>query len=166
MDPILNWLQKKVKKDSKFIMHLVGKSQFNEYVCEFEFKRIISEPYSIKFTEFIWIQLNNQANAAKPLEDKIFAKVVIDTITKQYNMEALDEEKRPKTRIQEFSTLLKKQTDDNLCPICYENFNPDSLVVVTTCSHLFHYDCLEKWLSRKDKCPLCRTTINLDDYCE
>ena len=42
-----------------------------------------------------------------------------------------------------------------LCPICTNLAGLDALVTSSTCSHVFCQICLETWLKRSDKCPLC-----------
>lgn len=44
------------------------------------------------------------------------------------------------------------------CTICLEKFNDESTVGVTQCKHVFHYECLKKWLSQNIlelRCPNC-----------
>ncbi len=44
------------------------------------------------------------------------------------------------------------------CPICYEVIKgKDSKV--TSCKHLFHRECLEKWTRDHSTCPMCRHII-------
>ncbi len=44
------------------------------------------------------------------------------------------------------------------CPICYEVIKgKDSKV--TSCKHLFHRECLEKWTRDNSTCPMCRHII-------
>ena len=43
------------------------------------------------------------------------------------------------------------------CSTCLESFNLRSDVSTTPCGHVFHTDCIEKWLqSGKNQCPQCR----------
>lgn len=44
--------------------------------------------------------------------------------------------------------------EDN-CSICCEKGNKKT--VKTSCGHIFHKKCLNKWLEEKQECPLCRT---------
>ena len=44
---------------------------------------------------------------------------------------------------------------NNLCTICQENMNIDT-IEYTTCLHSFHATCIEKWLKQHSSCPLCR----------
>ena len=45
------------------------------------------------------------------------------------------------------------------CSICLENFiENESMVTLTSCNHIFHYDCLKKWSEKNTghfKCPNC-----------
>jgi len=41
------------------------------------------------------------------------------------------------------------------CPICYQKRFP-APVTTTPCHHKFHNDCLQQWLLRSNRCPLCR----------
>lgn len=51
-------------------------------------------------------------------------------------------------------------TDPN-CPICI-CFSTSDFVKLNSCSHVFHKDCLERYLAFQDKnttCPVCRSTL-------
>jgi hypothetical protein len=48
-----------------------------------------------------------------------------------------------------------------VCVICTEIFVINSQISVVHCGHLFHEDCLSKWLNSGQKtCPQCRFTAN------
>ena len=38
--------------------------------------------------------------------------------------------------------------------------NKEEQVSVLECGHMFHSNCIEKWLKNKKECPLCRQKIN------
>lgn len=44
------------------------------------------------------------------------------------------------------------------CPICYEAWT-DECVIIDPCSHVFHRNCLERWLEASGQCPYCRAVI-------
>ena len=48
------------------------------------------------------------------------------------------------------------------CTICLDDFKADSIVGITQCSHVFHYNCLKTWLTQNlmdPKCPNCNMHI-------
>ena len=63
-----------------------------------------------------------------------------------------------------------EKLDFGNCPICYEDIKvlqynnseskPQSNLTTTPCGHSFCYDCLEKHLNKKNKCPICRANIS------
>lgn len=46
------------------------------------------------------------------------------------------------------------------CTVCLLAFEKDDEVTVLPCEHLFHRDCIGKWLTeRKPACPLCNEEV-------
>ena len=43
------------------------------------------------------------------------------------------------------------------CSICLEKLNKNK--VYLNCNHYFHKDCINKWKTRNNTCPICRTRI-------
>jgi hypothetical protein len=44
------------------------------------------------------------------------------------------------------------------CSICLELINEEELIT-TSCNHIFHQLCIDEWLSKKNTCPCCRSSI-------
>ena len=48
--------------------------------------------------------------------------------------------------------------DDNLdCIICMEKFEENEQIKQLNCGHIFHGDCIDKWLEKEKKCPFCKS---------
>lgn len=45
------------------------------------------------------------------------------------------------------------------CSICFEKLVSKETRIVH-CGHEFHHNCIEKWLEKKNSCPLCRGLID------
>lgn len=73
----------------------------------------------------------------------------------------------PKRPIPEdvFDTLPVVKADRKLieinesCVICTEDFSPDEDVLLLSCSHAYHRDCIRKWFREQNVCPICRKVI-------
>ncbi len=46
----------------------------------------------------------------------------------------------------------------DICVICTDNLNTID-TIMTKCNHKFHFECLNKWLLIKPRCPCCREDI-------
>ncbi|XP_019186018.1 PREDICTED: RING-H2 finger protein ATL57-like [Ipomoea nil] len=45
------------------------------------------------------------------------------------------------------------------CPICLSEFElKETLKIIPCCGHVFHFKCIDTWLSSHVSCPLCRST--------
>ena len=40
----------------------------------------------------------------------------------------------------------KKKEEDELCTVCYCNFEEGEKAMILPCHHLFHPECIQKWL--------------------
>ena len=57
---------------------------------------------------------------------------------------------------------INKDNDNNKCPICYEYFEENEQVKMTSCFHVFHFICIKKWIETKFEspdCPICRRKL-------
>ena len=51
---------------------------------------------------------------------------------------------------------------DETCPICQNRIISwpfDKSIVSTSCGHIFHGSCLQKWIITKKNCPMCRSIV-------
>jgi hypothetical protein len=46
------------------------------------------------------------------------------------------------------------------CSICMDAVELGTEVTVLPCTHWFHYNCIEPWLSQHNTCPHCRRSID------
>ncbi|WVZ99499.1 hypothetical protein U9M48_044782 [Paspalum notatum var. saurae] len=49
---------------------------------------------------------------------------------------------------------------DRRCSICQEEFEPNEETGKLSCGHGYHVHCIKQWLSRKNACPVCKTTVS------
>lgn len=49
---------------------------------------------------------------------------------------------------------------DRRCSICQEEFEVHEETGKLSCGHGYHVDCIKQWLSRKNACPVCKTTVS------
>lgn len=52
------------------------------------------------------------------------------------------------------STCLTIEEEDT-CPICLEEYDPENPRITTECEHHFHLSCILEWMERSDTCPIC-----------
>jgi len=63
----------------------------------------------------------------------------------------------------EANRAMEQAYPDNVCSICFNNFDVSIESPILSCGHKFHRNCICDWFTKKQKCPLCRTTITPDE---
>lgn len=66
-----------------------------------------------------------------------------------------DISKLKKTLNDKKQELVKRIINNNLCFICYDNI--EVKCILKCCHNVVCFSCINKWLQRSDKCPLCKT---------
>uniref|UniRef100_A0A803N674 RING-type domain-containing protein n=2 Tax=Chenopodium quinoa TaxID=63459 RepID=A0A803N674_CHEQI len=52
--------------------------------------------------------------------------------------------------------------NDTICSICLDNLSSENAISLSRCNHVFHRDCIFRWLPGKHKCPYCRSSMLVD----
>ena len=65
------------------------------------------------------------------------------------------------TIMEEPTFTIKEHLDD--CSICLEKILNDDKHI-TSCNHSFHEECMARWMSLNNSCPLCRKHLDLHIY--
>ena len=48
------------------------------------------------------------------------------------------------------------------CPICLQKYKGTDIIKEFPCKHIFHKNCILKWLRKSNVCPLCKYDITND----
>lgn len=52
--------------------------------------------------------------------------------------------------------------EEDKCAVCLSEFERDEHVRTLPCNHIFHVECIDRWLVFNKKCPVCRLHIDRD----
>jgi hypothetical protein len=63
----------------------------------------------------------------------------------------------PSSKIKDIKNLTE---DKKRCSICLENFKNGDDSIILPCIHIFHAECIKKWMKRKNACPICKSKID------
>ncbi|RWS00410.1 E3 ubiquitin-protein ligase RNF13-like protein [Dinothrombium tinctorium] len=62
-------------------------------------------------------------------------------------------------------TKFKKGDYYDSCSICLEGYSEESELRLLPCHHVFHTQCVDRWLMSNEKCPLCKCVLNKKNVC-
>ena len=155
---------KKPPENTNDIKDIISKIQ-NEEDCKFEknFQEYLlkdrrNDHSNIFNSDISYI---NDSQYSIPLFDIIsnYEEEVDDEIEDDYDdyRQPLDEEiidSLPIVKIKDINKL-----DEDKCIICMENFKENDDTISLPCIHIFHSECIKKWLQIQDYCPICKFVI-------
>lgn len=113
-------------------------------------------------------QLQESMTSTYSAFGRIFMQYVSDSLThaiqnlgRQIETSLRDkEEKEQKEPLPSFLYKhFSKKEENSSCPICFEDYEEESVMTCTDCVHFFHKDCLQKWIDTNSTCPICRQTV-------
>ncbi|KAL2330266.1 hypothetical protein Fmac_017847 [Flemingia macrophylla] len=59
-------------------------------------------------------------------------------------------------------TQLLVTEEEDVCPICLEEYDVENPRNLTKCEHHFHLSCILEWMERSDSCPICDQEMIFD----
>lgn len=54
-------------------------------------------------------------------------------------------------------------TEDDVCPICLEEYDAENPCIITNCKHNFHLSCMLEWFERSSNCAVCDQLMEVPD---
>ncbi|UJR18978.1 hypothetical protein I4U23_022107 [Adineta vaga] len=57
---------------------------------------------------------------------------------------------------EKFRRTANKSDEQNKCGVCWDEFQQNETLRRLTCLHIYHKDCIDPWLQKKNQCPICR----------
>ena len=74
-----------------------------------------------------------------------------------YNEEINENERNSEIDSRILENIDKLSPEKRRCTICLENFKNFDKIINLTCLHMFHDECIRKWLNENNYCPICKT---------
>ncbi|XP_006661624.1 probable E3 ubiquitin-protein ligase RHB1A [Oryza brachyantha] len=59
-----------------------------------------------------------------------------------------------------------KPDEEDVCPICLEEYDEENPSSITKCQHHFHLCCILDWMERSETCPVCDQITSIDSMYE
>jgi len=118
--------------------------------------------YNIKIVEQYKEDLNKCNN---DLQENNISKTKLEALlNKKINL--LDNIKKTETTIKYFKEVIPKMNSENNelenCVICLNKIEDDQ-ICITSCGHIYCYECIYKSILVKNECPTCRACIKTAD---
>ncbi|KAF5451636.1 hypothetical protein F2P56_026726 [Juglans regia] len=63
-------------------------------------------------------------------------------------------------------TNVSSVEEEDVCPICLEEYDSENPNIITRCEHHFHLSCILEWKERSNACPICDQITDTDDDCD
>jgi hypothetical protein len=58
-----------------------------------------------------------------------------------------------------FDWRAQRPPEHTICSVCLDEIGENDPFLITPCKHVFHDQCLRRWVDEHADCPLCRTGL-------
>ena len=83
-----------------------------------------------------------------------------DDLFDEFDNDGLDDAVIQTYPISKIKDINKLDEDKKRCSICLEYYKNNDDSIVLPCIHIFHAECIKKWMKRQRICPICKNEID------
>uniref|UniRef100_A0A0A9CZM7 RING-type E3 ubiquitin transferase n=1 Tax=Arundo donax TaxID=35708 RepID=A0A0A9CZM7_ARUDO len=103
-----------------------------------------------------------------PLPYDVDLTVAEDPDLKKSDIKSKTDEQQESLKVDEYESCEKgapedKPDEEDVCPICLEEYDEENPRSMTKCEHHFHLCCIFEWMERSDNCPVCDQITLIDE---
>ncbi|CAA2946073.1 probable E3 ubiquitin- ligase RHB1A [Olea europaea subsp. europaea] len=97
-----------------------------------------------------------ETNSVSILDTKVKSSVTDEKAQLSIELKASEEVKNEDDLKKSTEPLVSSpQDEEDVCPICLEEYDVENPKLFTKCDHHFHLACILGWMERSDTCPVC-----------
>lgn len=118
--------------------------------------------YQIKFLNNLQFNNNRIIERSNSSNGRRRNNVSLDIIRENSlddDFEGIDKITIENLPISKIKDINKLDEEKKKCLICLENFQNGEYTRILPCIHIFHSDCIKKWMKTKKMCPICKYKI-------
>ncbi|XP_056690681.1 uncharacterized protein [Spinacia oleracea] len=97
--------------------------------------------------------LDQLTNATLSKEEVLPAQTQLNSCTQESSLKLITKDDQ----------VFPSSDEEDVCPTCLEDYEPDNPKIVAECSHHFHLSCIYEWMERSETCPICNRLMVINE---
>lgn len=121
-----------------------------------------STSFTERVAEHAMDMLRHRQSDISLVDNDFFSRAVEQNSGQTRRMSQSDVSQLPIVTMDDWTRTARRSrhsTCSEICAICTENLAARDQITILPCGHLFHFDCVGKWLSFRRTCPICRHEV-------
>jgi len=105
------------------------------------------------------VEVNEEVDEEELINKELQLKYLSLTSSTKEDTKGEEKKEEEKKCCTKFDKNDKEIEEDEECPICFDYLKEGEVKSCPDCKNFVHYACIQKWLTTKDTCVLCRSTV-------
>lgn len=145
---------------------LLERAQFGHILLQWDFEDATSgDYYSITWFDFLLTNLGFDYDPEDPNQPQLlFEQLETPIGSPNHRLQGPHPALVAMPTTQMTAEMLRDGESTAECPICMEEIPVgDNILLLTTCTHFFHPECILRWSEQSNTCPFCRGEFGAPD---
>lgn len=156
-DTILGGGNTRRRQDPFGFFNFAGEDPFDPIMRNTSFNSRYRDPFESSLMDFVNMMRGNRSRVFD--NDWINHLIIIVPQNQQQN-EGLNKDSLGDIPLIEFKKdMTLKEEEQEKCAVCLIEFEDKEKIKQLPCKHMFHPGCIDTWLVRNSKCPICKRDV-------